>query len=305
MNIGAYVFCKRLGIMSVLALLQQKKTLLCDGATGTMLMAQGLKTGECPELWNLHQPQILTNLTQRYLIAGADIVQTNTFGASFLKLTAYGLESQIKDINYGGVLAVQKAVQGKALIAGSIGPSGKLIKPYGDTEPQAVYESFAAQMSALVQAGVDLFCMETMSDIEEAVLAIQAARHSCASIPIMATMTFQHGKRGFFTTMGNNIRTCCERLQLAGADIIGSNCGNGTAAMIQIANEFKKYTLLPLIMQPNAGLPQVQGQTLVYPETPEYMATHAQEFLKIGVGIIGGCCGTTPEHIQALRKTIG
>jgi 5-methyltetrahydrofolate--homocysteine methyltransferase len=266
--------------------------LVADGAIGTMLLDYGLKPGEPPESCNLTRPEVLEKIARLYLDAGADIIQTNTFGASPLRLSSYSLEDKAEEINKNAVLAVRKVVEDRACVSAS----------YGDTEPEEVYNSFERQARALISAGVDAICIETMTDLEEATLAIQAARAVSPSTPVMAAMTFDLTPKGFYTVMGVSIVDAARGLEEAGADIIGSNCGNGIENMIKIAREFKKHTALPVIIQSNAGLPAMQDDGPVYPETPEFMAEKANELVLLGVSIIGGCCGTTPEHIRAMRK---
>lgn len=284
--------------------IQQGKVLVGDGAMGTMLIERGLKPGQPPESFNLKDISVLENIARQYLDAGADIVQTNTFGASPLNLAVYGLQARAVDINTAAVRAVKNVAGDRAYICGSCGPSGRLLKPYGDVEPDHMFESFKLQMQTLIDAGVDVVCIETMSDIQEALLAVKAAKTVSTSVPVMATMTFNQTPKGFYTIMGVNIPDAAAALEKAGADIIGSNCGNGIENMILIAKEFKKNTSLPLIIQSNAGLPQRKGNEFVYPETPGFMAEKSQELIKTGASIVGGCCGTTPEHIRALRLMV-
>ena len=284
--------------------IKNREILVADGAMGTMLFARGLKPGEPPESVNLKNPEILEEIAQAYLDAGADIIQTNTFGASPLKLADYGLQDKTEEINRIAVEKVRKVVREKAYVSGSVGPSGKLLKPFGDTEPDDIYLSFKRQMKALINAGIDLICIETMTDLNEASLAIKAAKSISPEIPIMATMTFDETPRGFYTIMGVSIEDAVVGLQKAGADIIGSNCGNGIENMIKIAREFKKLTILPTIIQSNAGIPEMKEGKLFYSETPEFFAEKTKELIDAGVSIIGGCCGTTPEYIRAIRKVV-
>lgn len=284
--------------------IREGKVLVGDGAMGTMLIERGLKPGQPPESFNLKDTLMLEDIARQYLDAGADIVQTNTFGGSPLNLAVYGLEDRTEDVNRAAVRAVKNVAGEHAHVSGSCGPSGRLLKPYGDVEPEHMFESFQRQMQTLINAGVDVVCVETMSDIQEALLAIKAAKLMSGTMPVMATMTFNPTPKGFYTIMGVNIPDAATALEGAGADIIGSNCGNGIENMILIAKEFKKYTSLPLIIQSNAGLPQKKGADFIYPETPEFMAAKAKELLQIGVSIIGGCCGTTPAHIRAFRQTV-
>jgi 5-methyltetrahydrofolate--homocysteine methyltransferase len=280
------------------------RVLLADGAIGSLLMARGLARGAAPESLNLSHPEILEEIASLYLEAGAEIIQTNTFGASPLKLANYGLADQVAAINENAVRAVRRVVGERAYISASCGPSGKILQPYGDTLAEKVSESFQTQMQALIHAGADIICIETMSDVSEALLAIQAARSISASIPVMATMTFEATERGFFTIMGVTIEKACRELEKAGADLIGSNCGNGSLQMVAIAKEFRKFTSLPLLIQANAGVPELRAGQVHYPETPEYMAAMSRELVGAGVAVIGGCCGTTPEHIRAMRKVV-
>ena len=289
---------------SLLKRLKDGEILVADGAMGTMLFDFGLKPGEPPESFNLTRPEVLEEIAGLYLDAGADIIQTNTFGASPLRLSSYSLDDKTEEINRNAVLAVKKVVGDRAYISASCGPSGKLLKPYGECEPEEIYNSFRRQIKALINAGVDAICIETMTDLREAELATRAAKTVSPPTPVMATMTFDPTPRGFYTVMGVSIEDAAQGLKQAGADIIGSNCGNGIENMIKIAREFKKYSALPIIIQSNAGIPEMQGDKPVYPETPEFMAQKAKELVSAGVSIIGGCCGTTPEHIRAIRKMI-
>jgi 5-methyltetrahydrofolate--homocysteine methyltransferase len=278
------------------------EVLVADGAIGTWLLERGLAPGACPESFNLSHPEMLEEIARLYLQAGAEIIQTNTFGGSPLRLARYGLDDQTEAITRAAVAAVRGAAGHRAYVSGSCGPCGRMLKPYGDTDPETIRASFQRQMAALAEAGVDLFCVETMTDLAEAVLAVRAAKSVAPAIPVMATMTFDRTRRGFFTIMGNGIAPAAAALADAGADLVGSNCGNGIEAMIEIAREFRRCTPRPLIIQSNAGLPEMVDGNAVYPETPEYMAERARELLAIGVSILGGCCGTTPAHIRAVAE---
>jgi len=282
----------------------QGELFVADGAMGTMLFERGLKVGECPEAMNLDDLSILEEIAGLYYQAGAEIVQTNTFGGSPLKLSTYGLQDKAIEINRNAVLAVRNVIADNAFLSGSIGPCGKILKPYGDTESAQVYDSFKIQAKALLSAGVDIICVETMTDLNEALLAIKAVRDISKQIPLMATMTYDFTPVGFYTIMGVTIEQAVQGLGEAGADIIGSNCGNGIKNMIEIAGQYKKLSDLPIIIQSNAGLPEIQGTKVVYNESPQYMAEHAVILKDMGVSIIGGCCGTTPEHIRAIRKAV-
>lgn len=288
----------------ILERLNNGEILIADGAMGTMLFQRGLKSGECPEGINLSRPFILEDIAGLYLDAGADIIQTNTFGGSPLKLASYSLEDKAALINRNAVNAVKKIVAGKAYVSASCGPCGKILKPYGDTDPEDIYESFEIQMQAFAESGCDVICIETMMDLREMLLALKAAKKKAPGIPVMATMTYDPTPKGFFTIMGDTIEKAAHTLEEAGADVVGSNCGNGIENMIRIAREYRKHTALPLIIQSNAGLPLIENGELIYPETPEFMAQKSKELVDAGVSIVGGCCGTTPEHIRAIKKSI-
>jgi len=289
---------------SILERIKNGEILVGDGAMGTMLFQRGLKPGDCPEAMNLTHPEVLEEIALLYVEAGAHIVQTNTFGGSPMKLSQYSLQDKTEEIIKKAVEAVRKVVGDKAYVSGSCGPSAKILKPYGDAEPEELYNGFLRQMQAFIEAGVDVICIETMTDLHEATLAIKAAKSASTQTPVMATMTFDETPRGFYTIMGTTIEKAAKGLKEAGADIIGSNCGNGIENMIKIAREFKKVTDLPILIQSNAGQPQIKGDEIFYDETPSFFAEKSKELIEIGVSIIGGCCGTTPEHIRAIRKVV-
>jgi 5-methyltetrahydrofolate--homocysteine methyltransferase len=279
--------------------------ILCgDGAWGTELMARGLRPGDCPEALNLSNPKALAEVARLYVDAGADLITTNTFGGSPLKLEAYSLDGDAERINAAAIEVLKPVVAGEACILASIGPTGKLLTPYGDTEPERIAESFSRQIGAVIEAGADIVCVETMIDLTEAQLAIRAARTISSEIPIIATMTFDKTQRGYFTTMGVPIDRACEGLVEAGADIVGSNCGNGIDKMLEIASEFVAHSPVPVTIQSNAGVPEFRGDEVVYPESPGFMADRVPQLIDLGVTIIGGCCGTGPDHIRALRTAI-
>jgi len=278
--------------------------ILGDGAWGTLLMERGLPAGEPPELFNLNRPEVIEEIARLYLDAGAEIITTNTFGGSPLKLESFALADRADDINAQAVAAVRRSVGDRAYVSASMGPTGRLLRPFGDTEPARMAAAFEHQAMALAGAGVDLFSVETMTDLNEAMLAVTAIRAVAPRVPILATMTFEKTRRGFFTVMGVSIPAAARGLQAAGADIVGSNCGFGIDTMIEIAREFKQHAGVPIAIQANAGLPIISNGATVYPETPDEVAARAPELLAAGVQMIGGCCGTTPAHIRALRAVI-
>jgi len=283
---------------------EEGPVVVADGAMGSLLMERGLRPGESPEALNLTRPELMREVAGLYLSAGAELIQTNTFGASPLKLALYGLDDKAEDISRLAVEAVREAVGDRAYVSGSCGPSGRMLEPYGDVTPDQLRDSFRRQLAALIEAGVDVLCIETMTDIGEATIALEAARQISADIPVMATMTFDATPRGYYTIMGTDVPKAAKALLSSGADVVGSNCGNGMENMIEIAREFRACTDAPLLIQSNAGLPRTVGGDVVYPETPEFMAERAVKLAELGVNIVGGCCGTTPEHIRAMARAL-
>ena len=278
--------------------------LVGDGALGTLLMDRGLPDGRPPEWFALERPAVLEEIARLYLEAKADLITTDTFGGSRMRLALDGLGDRVGEVNRAAVEAIRRAVDGRAYVSASVGPTGRLLRPHGDTDPGQVRESFAEQIGHLAAAGADLICIETMSDLAEAVEAVRAAKDAAPGLPVMATMTFEPTRRGYFTVMGTGVEAAVAGLESAGAEIVGSNCGTGIDAMVEIARVMARATRLPIAIQPNAGMPEtVRGRT-VYRETPELMSGRAGELLDLGVRIVGGCCGTTPAHVQALRREV-
>jgi len=288
----------------ILQRLKNGEVLVADGAMGTMLFDRNLKPGDCPELLNLTKPEILKEIAQLYFEAGADIIQTNTFGGSPLKLSDYGLEDKCEEINSKAVESVRKVIGESTYLSGSCGPSGKLLTPFGDTEPELLLKGFEQQINALVNAGVNIICIETMTDLREATIAVRAAKNIHPEIPVMVSMTFDKIPKGYYTIMGVNIEDAVNGLEDAGADIIGSNCGNGIDNMIEISKHMKELSARPILIQSNAGIPENIEGKIVYPESPSYFEDKTTELIEAGVSIIGGCCGTTPEHIKGIRKVV-
>jgi len=274
--------------------------LIADGAWGSMLLARGLPAGHPPETWTLERPEMIDALAREYLDAGAAIVTTNTFGGSPSRLRLHRLEDRLDEVNRRGVEVVRAAVGGRAYVSASIGPSGVLLQPFGDADPAVIEEGFRRQASVLAAAGADAICIETMTDLAEATCAIRAARAAAPGVPVIATMTFDLTPRGPHTIMGVSVARAARGLADAGADVVGANCGTGVEAMLEVARAFRAATSVPIAIRPNAGLPDRQGDRLVYRETPERFAAAAVGLLADGIAIVGGCCGTTPSHVRAL-----
>lgn len=290
----------------LLTRIQQGEILICDGAMGTMMQQAGLAAGDCAELWNVDRPQDVTAIHTAYFNAGCDMVISNTFGGSRLKLKRYQLETRLAELNQAGVNAAKAAVTkpGQYVLA-DIGPTGEFLQPIGELTYAELYSVFKEQAIALANAGVDAIIIETMSAIDEIVCAVKASKENTA-VPVIATMSFNDaGDKGFRTMMGVSPQQAAEQLDAAGADIIGTNCGRiRVEQVIAIIREFRKYTDKPLIAEPNAGLPKLIDGNTIYDESPEHMASFIPDLIKAGANIVGGCCGTTPKHLAAIAKAI-
>ena len=279
--------------------LEEKKVLVADGGWGTELMKRGLKLGEVPEAWNIdHREDVLT-VALSYVMAGAEILLTNTFGASPLKLTKVGLEHRAGEINRLGAEISREAAGNRALVFGSIGPTGEFMPPLGNATEMKWVNCFAAQAKSLATGGVDGIVIETMMDLAEARAALRATREY-TSLPAVVCMTFDKGRRGYASMMGVRPEQAAAELERGGADIVGANCGAGIDQMIEVIRLMRPATTLPIWCKPNAGLPELIDGNTVYRETPEKMASQLRALVEAGASIIGGCCGSTPVHIRAL-----
>jgi 5-methyltetrahydrofolate--homocysteine methyltransferase len=280
------------------------RLLVSDGAWGTFLHQKGLKPGECPENWNLTRPEDILDIARSYILAGADMIETNSFGGNRFKLKRYGLEDKTKAINEAAARISREAAGLEKHVLGSMGPSG-IILLLGDVSSEELYDAFREQAEALATGGADAIIVETMSDLDEAVIAVKAAKEN-TMCEVICTMTFEKTlDGGYKTMMGISPSDIPFKLKEAGADIIGSNCGNGTKAMVDIAKELRSVTPdMPIIIQGNAGLPKYLAGQTVFQESPEETASFVPDLIKAGVNIIGGCCGTTPEHIRLIAEII-
>jgi 5-methyltetrahydrofolate--homocysteine methyltransferase len=280
------------------------RILVSDGAWGTFLHEKGLKPGECPESWNLSRPEDVLDVARSYILAGADMIETNSFGGNRFKLKRYGYGDNTREINEAAAEISRKAAGSMKHVLGSVGPTG-IILMMGEISAEELYEIFREQSIALEKGGADAIIIETMSDLEEAVIAVKAAKEN-THCEVICTMTFEKTiNREYKTMMGISPSEIPLKLKAAGADIIGSNCGNGTKAMIEITKEFRSVAPdIPIIIQGNAGMPKyLKGQT-VFQETPEETASYVPDLIKAGANIIGGCCGTTPEHIKKIAEKV-
>ncbi len=289
--------------MNILDQLHAGKIILSDGAMGTELQKRGMPSGACPEEWNILHPEVIKSIHNEYYLAGSDIVETNSFGCNRARLARYGLENRIAELCRRSVELAREVCPIGKYVAGSIGPTGLMLKPLGETSPAVVYDIIDEQCDELAGGGVDLFYVETMMAIEEAEIAVRAVKEK-THLPIIATMTFEVSPNGIRTLWGVDIPTAVSRLTAAGADAIGANCGNGFDEMIVIIKAMRPLTSLPIIAQPNAGIPALVDGKPVYSETPDFIAPKIKELLKLGVNIIGGCCGTGPAHIHKMRELV-
>jgi 5-methyltetrahydrofolate--homocysteine methyltransferase len=289
---------------SIISSLNQSKILVSDGAWGTFLHERGLEPGECPELWNITHRNDVFAIAKSYVDAGADMILTNSFGGSPIKLDHYGLKDKAVELNEAAAEISREAAGDNHLVLGSVGPSGAMLM-MGDVSEEELYEGFFIQAEALKKGGVDAICIETMSAIDEAAVAVKAAKEA-TGLEIICTFTYER-KMGehYRTMMGVSPPEMVDAIKKAGADIIGANCGNGFEQMIDIVKDLRTADkIIPILVHANAGLPQYENGKTVFPETPDIMAMRVNELIACGANIIGGCCGTTPAHISALVKEI-
>ncbi len=277
--------------------------LLADGAWGTQIEKRGLAVGECPESWNLEHPDQIREIASSYLEAGAQIVLTNTFGGNRLKLRKSGLADKVEEINRVGVELSREAVNGGALVFASLGPTGEFLEPLGTLTEAEMIEVFAQQVRAFAAAGADGVVAETMMDLAEARCALRAVRDS-SDLPAAVCMTFTNGPAGYATVMGVTPQQAATELDKAGANLVGANCGTGIEDMIEVIRLMRPATAKPLWAKPNAGVPElVDGKTL-FRQAPEEMASHLPTLVEAEAKVVGGCCGTTPEHIRAMAQKV-
>jgi len=281
----------------------REKTIIFDGAIGTMLMAAGQDVIKTPILLNVEQPALVTDIHKHYYAAGADVVITNTFGGNQLKLATEGIEEQLAHLNRRGVELTRKVCPDGKFVAGGIGPCGKMLKPLGDVSLEDMQQNFFLQARVLIDAGVDLIAIETMYSLEEALAAVYGVKKA-GDIPILASITFTRTKKGFFTIMGENVAQCTSALEAAGADMIGANCTLNSTDIIDLTKVLRASTDKPILIQPNAGQPVTRKGVTFYEQTPSEFAGDVRKIQQAGADMIGGCCGTTPEFIQAIAAAI-
>lgn len=274
---------------------------ITDGAWGTQLQARGLPVGACPDAWNLSEPDLVKDVARAYVEAGSQVILTNTFGASRISLARHGLQEQASAINRGGAEISRAAAGQDVRVFGSIGPTGAMLA-MGEVSAEEMLSAFREQALALADGGVDAIVVETMSDLDEAKLALAAAKDT--GLPVVVSMVYGAGKAKDRTMMGNTPEQCAEELGIVGADAIGANCGFGAAQMLPICQRLRAATDRPVWIKPNAGLPELLGDKVVYSTTPDMWTTDALGLVAAGADFIGGCCGSSPEFLKSLSASL-
>ena len=282
--------------------LLRSAVVLTDGAWGTQLLQQGLSPGETPDLWNLTHPEKVAAVAAAYIAAGSQIILTNTFGANRFRLAEAGAADRVKEINEAGARISKEAASRQALVFASIGPSGKMLLS-GDLTSDELFAAFAEQAAALARGGADAFVIETMADLDEASIAVRAAKTT--GLPVVASMVFDSGKEKDRTMMGITPEQAAAGLIAAGADAIGANCGQGIAGFLSICQRFKAAAHgRPVWIKGNAGVPHLVDGRTTYQTSPKQFADFVPALIAAGAGFIGGCCGTSPEFIREVRSRL-
>lgn len=279
--------------------LQKEGVLLLDGATGTNLQKAGMPVGVCPEQWIIEHPEVLTDLQRQYVQAGTNILLAPTFTANRIKLAEYGLESQLVEINRQ-LVALSKQAAGEALVAGDLTMTGRQLYPLGDLLFEELVQIYKEQVRVIADAGADLFIVETMMSLQECRAAVLAVRETC-DLPVLVSLTYNEDGR---TLYGTDPKTAVVVLQSLGADAVGMNCSTGPYDMLGPVKEMAEYATVPILAKPNAGMPQLENGVTIYCMEPEEFAAAGRELVSAGVSVIGGCCGTTPAHIRALKDAV-
>jgi 5-methyltetrahydrofolate--homocysteine methyltransferase len=282
--------------------LRRREAILLDGGLGSLLISRGLAGGEAPESWVLSRPDEVRRAYGDYVAAGSDAVHAATFGANEIRLARSGLAGRCEEVNSEAVRLARES--GARFVLADVGPTGEYLPPVGTGDRAAWREAFLRQGRALSAAGPDALHVETMTDLEEALVALEALRESAPLLPVIVSLTFERKKRGFFTIMGNPLATSLRSLAAAGADAVGANCTLTSADMRPLAEEARASVDRPLAIQPNAGAPERRDGSVVYSQRPEAFAEEMALVASLGVELVGGCCGTDPRFIRALRQAV-
>jgi 5-methyltetrahydrofolate--homocysteine methyltransferase len=277
--------------------------LISDGATWTYLRRHGLASWACPELFNVTHPEVIQTMARDYFAAGSDMVLTNSFGGNRFLLGKYGYGDRVPELNMLAAQHARREAAAAHYVIGSVGPTGELLHPLGRVSQADMFEAFTEQVTALEAGGADGVVIETMRLLEEAVLAIQAAR-AHTQLVVIATMVFEKRLDGFRTMTGASPQEVVRELQAAGAEVVGANCGTGIDDMVELGRQIREATDGYTLIHSNAGIPSIQNAEIVYPESPDYMAPRFKALADMGMTIIGGCCGTEPDHIRALAHAV-
>lgn len=293
-----------MGKQSIVEKVRCGNILVSDGAWGTFLQQKGMKPGECPELWCVDHRQSVFEIADSYIAAGADMIETDSFGGTSFKLEHYDLHNRVLELNTSAASISRDAAGSDKYVIASMGPTGKMLL-MGDVTEEELYEAFKDQALGLAKGGADAICIETMSDIAEAVCAVKAVKEN-TDLEIICTFSFEKTVTDEYRTMmGVSPTDMLAALVPAGADIVGTNCGNGMERMIEIVKEIRAADAnIPILVHANAGMPQNINGEDVFPDTPEDMARMAPDLVAAGANIIGGCCGTTPAHIKAIKEAV-
>jgi len=291
----------RQSVSPLLERLLASAPVVLDGAWGTELQARGLALGECPDAWNLSHPDRVEAVARAYVEAGSDVILTNTFRSNRIALADTGLAARAREMSRAGVEISRRAAAGRVRIFASMGPSGKLLAA-GDVDERALREAFAEQALALAEGGADAIVVETMSDPAEAAIAVRAARET--GLPVVACMTFDSGAEGDRTMMGTTVEAAMHALVEAGADVIGANCGQGIDGFVALCKRIRAASDRPIWIKANAGLPELEGERVVYRTTPEVFALSVAPLVEAGASFVGGCCGTSPAFVTAIRSAL-
>ncbi len=286
---------------SLIQKLSESGPVLTDGAWGTELQKLGLGAGEMGDAWNLEHPERVERMARSYVEAGSRVILTNTFRSNRIALAGHALVSQIAELNRAGMEISRRAAGNRAYVFASMGPSGKLLIA-GDVSPEELHVAFSEQAQALAAAGADALIIETMSDLEEAKIALQAAQKT--GLPVIVSMVYDAGKNKDRTLTGVTPEQAARELTAGGADVVGANCGQGIESFAGICGRLHSATPVPIWIKPNAGLPQLVGDQVVYNVMPESFASHVPAILEAGADFIGGCCGTDPRFIAALSPLV-
>lgn len=280
------------------------RIVLLDGAMGTELMKRGLPRGACPEAWNADRPEVVAAVHREYFSAGSDCVSTNSFGGSRIKLAVHGLESRTYELNAAAARLARAAAPAGKFVAGSMGPTGKFLKPQGEFTEEEFEDSFAEQARGLADGGADVLLLETHYDLREALAALRGSRR-VTSVPVFATMTLNAFPRGFYTLMGDSAAKCAAELEKAGALAVGVNCTLNSEQMVGAVRAVRQATALPIVAQANAGQPVLDADGAVsYSQSLEDYVRFIPDIIRAGARFVGGCCGTNPDFVRAMARII-